>query len=115
MQIVKQFGVKRLKSSNKPLLINWKNVCLYIHIYRGKERCLHNQHFPKRELKGRCTAMGSFKNSVFILVLHLLEGALSDSLIQLNNNGYEGIVIAIDPNVPEDETLIQHIEVSLKW
>ncbi|KAJ1063723.1 hypothetical protein K5549_005490 [Capra hircus] len=55
--------------------------------------------------------MGSFKNSVFILVLHLLEGALSDSLIQLNNNGYEGIVIAIDPNVPEDETLIQHIKI----
>nr|XP_058917464.1 calcium-activated chloride channel regulator 1 [Kogia breviceps] len=54
--------------------------------------------------------MGSFKNSVFILVLHLLEVALSDSLIQLNNNGYEGIVIAIDPNVPEDETLIQQIK-----
>uniref|UniRef100_A0A8C9C2W9 Calcium-activated chloride channel regulator 1 n=1 Tax=Phocoena sinus TaxID=42100 RepID=A0A8C9C2W9_PHOSS len=54
--------------------------------------------------------MGSFKNSVFILVLHLLEGALSDSLIQLNNNGYEGIVIAVDPNVPEDETLIQQIK-----
>lgn len=59
--------------------------------------------------------MGSFKNSVFILVLHLLEGALSDSLIQLNNNGYEGIVIAVDPNVPEDETLIQQIKVSRKW
>ncbi|XP_068396338.1 calcium-activated chloride channel regulator 1 [Eschrichtius robustus] len=54
--------------------------------------------------------MGSFKNSVFILVLHLLEGALSDSLIQLNNNGYEGVVIAVDPNVPEDETLIQQIK-----
>ncbi|XP_021545829.1 calcium-activated chloride channel regulator 1 [Neomonachus schauinslandi] len=54
--------------------------------------------------------MGSFKSSVFFLVLYLLEGALSNSLIQLNNNGYEGIVIAIDPNVPEDETLIQHIK-----
>ncbi|XP_004431629.1 PREDICTED: calcium-activated chloride channel regulator 1 [Ceratotherium simum simum] len=54
--------------------------------------------------------MGSFKSSVFILVLHFLEGALSNSLIQLNNNGYEGIVIAIDPNVPEDETLIQQIK-----
>ncbi|XP_038526152.1 calcium-activated chloride channel regulator 1 [Canis lupus familiaris] len=54
--------------------------------------------------------MGSFKSSVFILVLHLLEGTLSDSLIQLNNNGYEGIVIAIDPNVPEDETIIQQIK-----
>ncbi|XP_006190219.1 calcium-activated chloride channel regulator 1 [Camelus ferus] len=54
--------------------------------------------------------MGSSKSSVFILVLHLLAGALSESLIQLNNNGYEGIVIAIDPNVPEDETLIQQIK-----
>ncbi|KAF3819666.1 hypothetical protein GH733_015175 [Mirounga leonina] len=54
--------------------------------------------------------MGPFKSSVFFLVLYLLERALSNSLIQLNNNGYEGIVIAIDPNVPEDETLIQHIK-----
>ncbi|XP_062049411.1 calcium-activated chloride channel regulator 1 [Lepus europaeus] len=54
--------------------------------------------------------MGSFKSSGFILILHLLKGVLSNSLIQLNNNGYEGIVVAIDPNVPEDETLIQHIK-----
>ncbi|XP_004699650.1 calcium-activated chloride channel regulator 1 isoform X2 [Echinops telfairi] len=54
--------------------------------------------------------MGSFKASLFILALDLLVGVLSNSLIQLNNNGYEGIVIAIDPNVPEDETLIQHIK-----
>ncbi|XP_008824487.1 calcium-activated chloride channel regulator 1 [Nannospalax galili] len=54
--------------------------------------------------------MGSLKSSVFILVLHLLEGALSNSLIQLNNNGYEGIVIAIDPSLPEDEALIQQIK-----
>ena len=72
------------------------------------------QHSPKREIKVQCAAMGSFKCSVFILVLHLLEGAVSKSLIQLNNNGYEGIVIAIDPNVPEDETLIQQIKVGSK-
>ncbi|XP_012516503.1 PREDICTED: calcium-activated chloride channel regulator 1 [Propithecus coquereli] len=54
--------------------------------------------------------MGSFKSSVLILILHLLKGALSNSLIQLNNNGYEGIVIAIDPSVPENETLIQQIK-----
>lgn len=59
--------------------------------------------------------MGSWKSSVFILVLHFLEGALSDSLIKLNNNGYEDIVIAIDPSVPEDEALIQQIKVSSKW
>ncbi|XP_028366932.2 calcium-activated chloride channel regulator 1 [Phyllostomus discolor] len=66
--------------------------------------------FSKETNQGRCTAMGPFKSSVFILVLHLLEGALSNSLIQLNNNGYEGIVIAIDPNVPEDERLIEEIK-----
>ncbi|XP_052034783.1 calcium-activated chloride channel regulator 1 [Apodemus sylvaticus] len=54
--------------------------------------------------------MGSLKSPVFLLILHLLEGVLSNSLIQLNNNGYEGIVIAIDHDVPEDETLIQHIK-----
>uniref|UniRef100_A0A8C9DSH3 Calcium-activated chloride channel regulator 1 n=1 Tax=Prolemur simus TaxID=1328070 RepID=A0A8C9DSH3_PROSS len=54
--------------------------------------------------------MGSFKSSVFILILHFLKGALSNSLIELNNNGYEGIIIAIDPSVPEDETLIQQIK-----
>ncbi|XP_076976496.1 calcium-activated chloride channel regulator 1 [Tamandua tetradactyla] len=54
--------------------------------------------------------MGSFKSSAFILALYLLKVALSNSLIQLNNNGYEGIVIAIDPNVPEDETLIEQIK-----
>ncbi|XP_015360199.1 calcium-activated chloride channel regulator 1 [Marmota marmota marmota] len=54
--------------------------------------------------------MGSLKSSVFLLILYLLEGTLSNSLIQLNNNGYESIVIAIDPNVPEDEALIQQIK-----
>ncbi|KAB1268498.1 Calcium-activated chloride channel regulator 4 [Camelus dromedarius] len=32
------------------------------------------------------------------------------SFIQLNDNGYEGIIIAIDPAVPEDETLIEQIK-----
>lgn len=54
--------------------------------------------------------MGSLKSPVFLLVLYLLEGVLSNSLIQLNNNGYEGIVIAIDHDVPEDEALIQRIK-----
>ncbi|XP_055978829.1 calcium-activated chloride channel regulator 1 [Sorex fumeus] len=54
--------------------------------------------------------MELLKSSVFILVLCFLRGVLSNSLIELNNNGYEGIVIAIDPNVPEDETLIHQIQ-----
>lgn len=59
--------------------------------------------------------MGSFRSFRFLLILYLLKGTLSNSLIQLNNNGYEGIVVAIDPNVPENETLIQHIKVSVGW
>ncbi|XP_021513706.1 calcium-activated chloride channel regulator 1 [Meriones unguiculatus] len=54
--------------------------------------------------------MGSLKNLVFLLIFHLLEGVLSRSLIQLNKNGYERIVITIDHNVPEDEALIQQIK-----
>ena len=39
-----------------------------------------------------------------------LQGS-NTSLVRLNNNGYEGIIIAIDPAVPEDETLIEKIQV----
>ncbi|XP_068950621.1 calcium-activated chloride channel regulator 1 [Petaurus breviceps papuanus] len=53
--------------------------------------------------------MGSFKNLIFTLSLYLLQGATA-SLIQLNNNGYENIVIAIDPTLPEDDKLIQDIK-----
>uniref|UniRef100_A0A8D1W974 Calcium-activated chloride channel regulator 1 n=1 Tax=Sus scrofa TaxID=9823 RepID=A0A8D1W974_PIG len=52
--------------------------------------------------------MGFF-SSVLLLVLHLLQGSRT-SLVQLNANGYEGVLIAIDPAVPEDETLITEIK-----
>lgn len=47
---------------------------------------------------------------VFLLVLYLLQGS-NTSLVQLNNNGYEGIIIAIDPHVPEDGKIIEEIKV----
>ncbi|XP_007463328.1 PREDICTED: calcium-activated chloride channel regulator 4-like [Lipotes vexillifer] len=53
--------------------------------------------------------MGLFRSFVFLLVLYLLQGS-NTSLVRLDNNGYEGIIIAIDPVVPEDETLIQQIK-----
>ncbi|XP_059544966.1 calcium-activated chloride channel regulator 1-like [Myotis daubentonii] len=46
---------------------------------------------------------------ILFLVLHLLPGVKS-SMVSLNNNGYDGIVIAINPSVPEDEKLIQNIK-----
>ncbi|KAM8789740.1 calcium-activated chloride channel regulator 1-like [Rhynchonycteris naso] len=46
---------------------------------------------------------------ILFLALHLLPGVKS-SMVKLNNNGYDGIVIAINPSVSEDEQLIQKIK-----
>lgn len=54
------------------------------------------------------------RSFVFLLVLNLLQGS-DTSLVQLNNNGYEGIIIAIKPGVPENEILIEKIKVRTKW
>ncbi|XP_008263168.1 calcium-activated chloride channel regulator 1 isoform X1 [Oryctolagus cuniculus] len=48
-------------------------------------------------------------NIILFLALHLLPEVKS-SMVNLNNNGYDGIVIAINPSVPEDEKLIQNIK-----
>ncbi|XP_068394152.1 calcium-activated chloride channel regulator 4-like [Eschrichtius robustus] len=53
--------------------------------------------------------MELLRNFVFLLALYLLQGS-NTSFVQLDNNGYEGIIIAIDPAVPEDETLIEQIK-----
>ncbi|XP_007173114.2 calcium-activated chloride channel regulator 4 [Balaenoptera acutorostrata] len=53
--------------------------------------------------------MELLRNFVFLLALYLLQGS-NTSLVRLDNNGYEGIIIAIDPAVPEDETLIEKIK-----
>ena len=47
---------------------------------------------------------------ILFLALHLLP-VVKSSKVNLNNNGYDGIVIAINPSVPEDEKLIQNIKV----
>ncbi|XP_004442976.1 PREDICTED: calcium-activated chloride channel regulator 4 [Ceratotherium simum simum] len=53
--------------------------------------------------------MGLFRSFLFLLVLSLLQES-NASLVQLNNNGYEGVIIAIDPAVPEDEKIIEQIK-----
>ncbi|XP_055979507.1 calcium-activated chloride channel regulator 4-like [Sorex fumeus] len=53
--------------------------------------------------------MGTLRNFVFLSVLYLLGGCNS-SLIELKDNGYEGIIIAINPDVPENEALIKEIQ-----
>ncbi|GAB1288202.1 Calcium-activated chloride channel regulator 3A-1 [Apodemus speciosus] len=46
---------------------------------------------------------------LLFFTLHLLQ-AVKGSMVHLNNNGYEGVVIAINPSVPEDERLIPSIK-----
>ncbi|KAM8951560.1 calcium-activated chloride channel regulator 1-like [Lycaon pictus] len=47
--------------------------------------------------------------AILFVALHLLPG-MKSSMVNLNNNGYDGMVIAINPSVPEDEKLIQNIK-----
>lgn len=53
--------------------------------------------------------MGFSRGIVFLLLLYLLHGS-DTSLVKLNENGYEDIIIAIDPAVPEDVTIIDQIK-----
>ncbi|EHB18741.1 Calcium-activated chloride channel regulator 4, partial [Heterocephalus glaber] len=53
--------------------------------------------------------MGLFRALASLLVLCLLQGS-NASLVQLNGNGYEDIIIAIDPAVPEDGEIIEQIK-----
>jgi calcium-activated chloride channel regulator 4 len=52
-----------------------------------------------------------FRGLVFLLLLYLLQGSNS-SFVKLNDNGYEDIIVAIDPGVPEDENIIEQLKVS---
>jgi calcium-activated chloride channel regulator 4 len=54
--------------------------------------------------------MGLFRGLVFLLLLYLLQGSNS-SFVKLNDNGYEDVIIAIDPGVPEDENIIEQLKV----
>nr|XP_012602989.1 calcium-activated chloride channel regulator 4 [Microcebus murinus] len=50
-----------------------------------------------------------FRGFIFVLILYLLHRS-NTSFIRLNGNGYEDIIIAIDPSVPEDEKIIEQIK-----
>ncbi|XP_037355195.1 calcium-activated chloride channel regulator 4-like [Talpa occidentalis] len=53
--------------------------------------------------------MGLFRGFVFFLVLYLLQGS-NTSFVRVSDNGYENVIIAIDPNVTENATLIEKIK-----
>lgn len=68
--------------------------------------------FPKGLLQ-RAKMVFSLKVILFLSLL--LLPVLKSSQVTLNNNGYDGIVIAINPSIPEDEKLIQNIKVREKF
>ncbi|XP_004480964.1 calcium-activated chloride channel regulator 1-like [Dasypus novemcinctus] len=51
-----------------------------------------------------------FRLNVTLILAVLLLPGVKVSMVNLNNNGYDGIVIAINPSVPENEKLIQNIK-----
>ncbi|XP_003784228.1 calcium-activated chloride channel regulator 1-like [Otolemur garnettii] len=51
-----------------------------------------------------------FRVNVFLLLAFYLFPGVKSSMVSFSNNGYDGIVIAINPSVPEDEKLIQKIK-----
>uniref|UniRef100_A0A2K6U4C3 Chloride channel accessory 4 n=1 Tax=Saimiri boliviensis boliviensis TaxID=39432 RepID=A0A2K6U4C3_SAIBB len=53
--------------------------------------------------------MKLLRGFVFLLVLYLLHRS-NTSFVRLNNNGFEDIIIVIDPSVPEDEKIIERIQ-----
>ncbi|XP_021052282.1 calcium-activated chloride channel regulator 4A isoform X2 [Mus pahari] len=54
--------------------------------------------------------MAFSRGPVFLLLLLYLLQMSDTSLVRLNENGYEDIIIAIDPAVPEDTTIIESIK-----
>lgn len=64
--------------------------------------------YPKRSL-----VIGTLV--IFAILLMVLDAVNCFSTradIKLKNNGYEGVVIAVGPDVPEDQALITNIKVS---
>ncbi|KAM6167936.1 calcium-activated chloride channel regulator 4-like [Erethizon dorsatum] len=53
--------------------------------------------------------MRLFRALASLLILHQLQGS-NASLVQLNDNGYEDVIIAIDPTVSEDGNIIEQIK-----
>ncbi|XP_038270243.1 calcium-activated chloride channel regulator 1-like [Dermochelys coriacea] len=54
--------------------------------------------------------MRAFKSLVLLFLLPVVRG----SMVQLKNGGYEDIVIAINPGVPENDTIIRNIKAMVK-
>uniref|UniRef100_A0A674J7B7 Calcium-activated chloride channel regulator 4-like n=1 Tax=Terrapene triunguis TaxID=2587831 RepID=A0A674J7B7_9SAUR len=58
--------------------------------------------------------MGHFKMVFKSLVLLFLLLVVRGSMVQLKNGGYEDIVIAINPELPEDHNIIRNIQAMVK-
>lgn len=56
--------------------------------------------------------LNSPPSAVAVLMVHLVAAISGPSSVQLENNEYKNVLVAISPDVPEDPALIQSIKVS---
>lgn len=54
--------------------------------------------------------MGVFRSLIFLLSFQLLY-VVNGSMVWLNQTGYEDLVVAINPSVPEDANIILNTKV----
>lgn len=55
--------------------------------------------------------MTGFSTALVLLVLASTQSTV-ESKVQMVNNGYKGVVIAVSPDVPENPMLLSRMEVS---
>ncbi|KAM9324774.1 uncharacterized protein PAF06_000863 [Gastrophryne carolinensis] len=78
-----------------------------------EENCKTNQvENDRRPFRGAGTNIDAMKISGILFLVSFLQLTWSakDSQVKLKNNGYEDIVIAINPKIPESEKLINNIK-----
>ncbi|KAM9324773.1 LOW QUALITY PROTEIN: uncharacterized protein PAF06_000862 [Gastrophryne carolinensis] len=74
--------------------------------------CERRDFQPQRPFRGSGTNIDAMKRSGILFLVSFLQLTWSakDSQVKLKNNGYEDIVIAINPKIPESEKLINNIK-----
>ncbi|POI31584.1 hypothetical protein CIB84_004665 [Bambusicola thoracicus] len=65
------------------------------------------------EMRGQGQIMGMFRSLIFLLSFQLLHVA-KGSMVWLNGSGYEDLVVAINPSVPEDANIIPNTKAMIK-
>ncbi|KAM6396387.1 calcium-activated chloride channel regulator 4 [Pluvialis apricaria] len=71
----------------------------------GHIKRLISHRFSNQEPRSQGLVMGMIRSLILLLSFQLLHVA-KGSMVKLNKNGYEDLVVAINPQVPEDANII---------